>query len=153
MASNTPPKSTPRKANTVTDPKNADDKSTAPTPPVESTGTKPEATPPVPTREPADANTAKHEKADIEAALSRHTFDGKGENAVPPGNFRGFETEGVEKKPLKSVDDVVQDVLNGNFGTTAEVVTERLRAAGYTNLNEIEQVYNKRVAAGAPRAF
>lgn len=143
-------KPAPRKANTVTDSaKPADEKTT--TPPVETT--KPEAAPPAPTREPADENTAKHEKADIEAALSRHTFDGKGDNAVPPENFRGFETAGVEKKPLKSVDDVVQDVLNGNFGTTAQVVIERLRAAGYENLDEIEQVYNKRVQAGAPRAF
>jgi len=110
-------------------------------------------TPPAPTRHAADENTATNEADDIAAALSRHTFDGKGDNAVPPSNFRGFATEGVEKDKLLPIDEVVQHVLNGNFGTSAQVVVERLRAAGYTNLDEIEAEYNKRVAAGAPKAF
>lgn len=153
MATNKP---APRKASTVTEPKNADEKpssisSPEPTPADPPVETKP--TPPAPTRHAADENTEKHEADDIKAALSRHTFDGKGDNAVPPSNFRGFETAGVEKAPLKSTDDVVQEILNGSWGTNASVVIERLRAAGYENLDEIEQVYNKRVQAGAPRAF
>lgn len=149
-------KPAPRKASTVTDSKNADDKqsdtgSPNPTPPVAS---KPaQQAPPNPTLEPADENTAKHEASDLEAAMSRHTFDGKGDNAVPPPDFQGFATAGVEKNRLKPLDDVVQDVLNGNYGTTAEVVVERLYNAGYTNLDEIEAAYNKRVKAGAPKAF
>lgn len=113
----------------------------------------PAPTPPLPSRHASDPEAAQNEADDVQALLSRHTFDGKGENAVPPANFRGFATEGVEKGNLKPVADVVQDVLNGNFGTTAQVVVERLRAAGYTNLDEIEAEYNKRVAAGAPKAF
>jgi hypothetical protein len=112
---------------------------------------------------PAPTAPAKHaasevdketEASDIKALLSRHTFDGKGENAVPESDFRGFSTEGVEKGALKSTDDVVNEVLAGNWGSNAQVAVERLHAAGYGDrLDEIERVYNERKKRGAPSAF
>lgn len=118
---------------------------------------KPEPTPaPTPASAPeapvAESKTAE-EAQDIEALLSRHTFDGKGDNAVPPEDFRGYATEGVEKSKLKSAEEVAQEVLNGTWGASAQVVAERLHAAGYNNIDEIEKEYNRRVKAGAPKAF
>lgn len=113
---------------------------------------KPEQDPPAPPTE----TVAKHEAADIEKALSRHTFDGKGENAVPPSNFKGFATAGVEKgKPLKPTEEVVQEILHGNWGTEVNVIVQRLHEAGYQGelLNEIEKEYNRRKDSGAPSAF
>lgn len=108
---------------------------------------------PEPTKPVESAPSAKtHDATDVQAALARHTFDGKGEAAVPPSNFKGFATEGVEKKPLKSVDEVAQEVLNGTWGTNAKTVAEKLSEAGYDVL-EVEKEFNKRRAAGAPSAF
>lgn len=93
-----------------------------------------------------------HDETDVQAALSRHTFDGKGEAAVPPSNFKSFATDDVEQKPLKSIDEVTQEVLHGTWGTDAKTVAEKLSEAGYDVL-EVEKAYNKRKAAGAPSAF
>lgn len=94
------------------------------------------------------------EAADVKALLSRHTFDGKGENAVPPANFRGFSTEGVEKEALKDSATVAQEVLNGNWGANPGVAVQRLHDAGYGDqLDEIEREFNDRKRRGAPSAF
>lgn len=93
-----------------------------------------------------------HDEEDVKSALARHTFDGKGANAVPPSDFKGFATEGVEKKPLKSVEEVTQEVLNGNWGMDVGEVARKLDEAGY-NVDEVEKEFNRRKKSGAPSAF
>jgi Cpl-7 lysozyme-like protein len=95
------------------------------------------------------------EASDVKALLNRHTFDGKGDNAVPPASFRGFSTEGVEKGALKDPETVAQEVLSGNWGANAQIVVERLTAAGYDGetIDAIEREFNERKLRGAPSAF
>lgn len=144
-----------RKAKPVTENKNPSDiQSPDPTPADAPT----EKNPPTPTEhavtESAGVNK-QTEASDIKALLSRHTFDGKGENAVPPANFRGYSTEGVEKGALKDPATVAQEVLHGNWGPNSQVVVERLNAAGYKGdvLDAIEREFNERKQRGAPSAF
>ena len=110
----------------------------------------PDTKTPEPTESATPAQT--HDEEDVKALLSRRTFDGKGEAAVPPSNFKGFATEGVEKTELKPIEDVAQEVLNGSWGPNATVVSQRLHDAGYDVL-EVEKEYNRRKAAGAPSAL
>jgi len=138
-----------RKAKPVTEPakNNTDDKPTPIDPPAESKSTSPKHS--------GTEVSKETEAADVKALLSRHTFDGKGENAVPPENFRSFSTEGVEKGALKDPDVIAQEVLHGNWGPNADVVVERLTAAGYDQdrIDAIEREFNNRKLRGAPSAF
>jgi hypothetical protein len=128
---------------------NPDEKTT------EQSSTAPPATPPTSPEQPkpTENTTAPetHDEEDIPKLLARHTFDGKGDAAVPPSDFQSFATEGVEKK-LKSTEDVAQEVLNGNWGHNAQTVSQRLHEAGYDVL-EVEKEYNRRKAAGAPSSL
>ena len=139
------PSASSRKANAVTDPKNVN---ADPTPATPTPAAKPDSQTPAPEVDKAV------EAADVKALLGRHTFDGKGDNAVPPSNFRGFSSEGVEKGALKDAETIAQEILHGNWGSNAQVVVQRLTDAGYAErLDEIERTYNERKLRGAPSAF
>lgn len=148
-------KPTPRKASTVTDSdKSADEKPSNIASPSPIPADVPAETSPAPTRHAADEGVKANEAEDVEALLTRHTFDGKGDNAVPPESFRGFSAEGVEKKDLKPTSVIVDEIIAGHWGSSPQVVVERLHAAGYAEqLNGIEQEYNLRKLRGAPSTF
>lgn len=144
--SSTPKKAASTRRTNVNDDQNND--------PKDPNAPEPTQAPTVEETQPTENATASgaNDEEDVKALLARRTFDGKGDAAVPPSNFKSFATEGVEKKPLKSVEDVAQEVLHGNWGPNAATVSERLHAAGYDVL-EVEKEYNKRKAAGAPSAL
>lgn len=140
---------TPRRSNVSDTPKNElqNISSTQPS----------EAPQPTPTSPAAVSSTEQttepknHDDTDVEALLSRHTFDGKGDAAVPPSDFKGFASSGVEK-PAKSVEDLAQEVLHGNWGADAQTIARRLHEAGHDVL-AVEKEFNRRRASGAPSAL
>lgn len=121
-------------------------------PPAKSTGAaKPgdgkDETPAVPTQ-----STPNHDETDVAAALKRKTADGPGDDPAPESDFHSFATEGVEKKDLKSVEDVTSEVLAGRWGATAKIAEERLDAAGY-DVDAVAAEFKRRKEGGAPSAF
>lgn len=145
-----------RKAKPMTDPNKpaSDEKNTSPDTPTPAPEKK--AVSPIPAKHATAEVDKETEAGDVKALLARHTFDGKGDNAVPPASFNSFATAGVEKvSALKDPETVAQEVLHGNWGPNAEVVVERLTAAGYEGevLDAIEREFNQRKSSGAPSAF
>jgi len=98
------------------------------------------------------ASEADSEQAQVEAALARTTQDGKGSGPVPPADFESFATEGVEKKPLLSVEEVTHEVLAGRWGATAAGSMKNLKDAGY-DTDAVWAEFERRKAGGAPTAF
>lgn len=94
--------------------------------------------------------TTPSDDTDVPAVKDMDTHDGKGTDPVPDADFDSFATAGVEKEE-KSMDVLVQEVLNGRWGDYA-VLRERLQAADH-DVTAVLIAVNKRIAGGAPATY
>lgn len=94
------------------------------------------------------ATVENHDDTDVAAALARQTQDGKGDDEVPPADFRSFATEGVEEEDQERLEVLANEALQGIWGHGEDMRT-RLKEAGH-NPSSVQRVINRRLANGAP---
>lgn len=88
---------------------------------------------------------------DTRTVLARDTFDGKGDDEVPPADFESFATEGVEDDgSALRFRETVESVLAGEFGDFQERRLA-LKDAGH-DVSKIMLEVNRRLASGSPSA-
>jgi hypothetical protein len=102
------------------------------------------------TEETPAATGAPSDEADILAARTRETQDGKGNEPVPPSDFESFATEGVHRDD-KTIDQLADEVLRGLWGNYT-VLRDRLTHAGHDATAVLTKV-NDRLVRGAPSAY
>jgi hypothetical protein len=88
------------------------------------------------------------DQAEVDAALSRKTQDGKGSEEVPESDFESFATENVENTG-PSAKDLAQEVLEGRWGYNRRAALRNLREQGH-NSDDVDEQLQLLLDSGAP---